>query len=68
MKTTIRFKSKGKNYEWILNCNLHEYKISIDAAFENWAARIPYDQITIDNFCDYVKSKDINFKCSPYYK
>ncbi|HZI24308.1 MAG TPA: hypothetical protein VFD46_04490 [Chryseolinea sp.] len=64
IESTIEFKRNGIPHEWKVRHNLDEYKIDIMDAFENWTSR--YEQFNIDDFCDYVISKDrINFKCEP---
>jgi hypothetical protein len=62
--STIEFKKDGKLYEWAVRHNLNEYKIDIMDVFESWIHR--YEQFNVDDFCDYVNSKDRrNFKCKP---
>lgn len=68
MKYTIRFKLHDKKHEWHLSTNIHSFGLSIQSAFENWAARSNDKTFSIENFCEYVKSKDIQFKCSPWFK
>lgn len=60
--TTINFKVRGKKRCWQVKHNLHQYGLSIDAAFINWSARA--DELEPELFEEYVTDKDpINLKC-----
>lgn len=64
MTTTINFKVSGKKKSWTVKHNLHEYGLSIDAAFINWSARVKDNEIKPEFFEEYVVDKDpINLKC-----
>lgn len=65
LNTTISFNFEKKKYSWTFEHNLHEYGMSIDAAFLNWSARLNKLQKPVQaDFCNYILSKDPNFKCN----
>lgn len=64
IESEIQFKLRGKPMKFVVIHNLDEYKLDIEAAFINWSHRT--DDFTIDNFCEYVTSKDKeNLICLP---
>lgn len=63
-ESVIEFKRNGVPHTWTVQHNLEDHKTDILSAFENWCSR--YETFDIDDFCDYVKSKDRhNFICTP---
>lgn len=57
-------KKKGQKTHWDICHNLDEFGLDIMDAFVNWSVRVEKGKATIDNFMNYVKSKDPeNFIC-----
>jgi len=66
--STIEFSVNGEKRSFTVLHNLGEYNLEIFSAAVNWAARIEnYEDITVENFCKYVVSKDpLNLICKPF--
>lgn len=65
MDTKINFKAFKRAFTFKVTHNLDELNLSIDAAFLNWSARVEDSNINIENFCEYVCSKDPSIQCKP---
>jgi len=64
VNSEIKFKVGRKKYHFNIVNNLPEtFGMSISNAFESWIDRAT--QITEQSFCNYIKSKDINFIAMP---
>lgn len=64
---TIRFYYESRPMRFDVMSNVHHFGSDIESAFINWSARITEAPSLID-FCNYVESKDPNFKCTPKYR
>ena len=56
---TIKFNHKGKKIKWNVVHNLIQHGLSLESAFVNWAARVKDDDVSFENFVNYVQSKGI---------
>ncbi len=63
--TTIVFNLRKKKKRFDVIHNLDEYSLDIEAAFENWWPRVRNNNFSIESFCEYVTSKDVNLICKP---